>query len=217
LHIDIGSGKGGFLLDLASTRHGTAQWNYLGLEIRPGVAQLAQDRVQQRPDLQGRVEFVGCNVNVDLERLLHLYHSAAWTTSNENHLLLHRVSIQFPDPHFKASHAKRRVVTPHLLETLAQYMPPGALIVLQSDVQDVLDDMRGRFRACDRYFVDTLSDVNEYVADNVWGVPTERETSVLVRGLPVYRATLVRSDHAYVAAVATTKEESTTENPSVEE
>ena len=32
------------------------------------------------------------------------------------------VSIQFPDPHFKVRHSKRRVVTPELVATLAKFM-----------------------------------------------------------------------------------------------
>ena len=32
---------------------------------------------------------------------------------------------QFPDPHFKNKHKKRRVVQPELVQAVAAHMPPG--------------------------------------------------------------------------------------------
>lgn len=57
----------------------------------------------------------------------------------------------------------------------------------------VLDDMRAKFREHDVYFCDTLEDPTNYLDENIFGVPTERETSVLERGLPCYRALFTRA------------------------
>jgi tRNA (guanine-N7-)-methyltransferase len=194
LFLDIGVGKGGFLLDISAQK--PTDYNYLGLEIRPLAVQFAQERLnsQYHQICQGHVDFVGCNANVDLRRLLTLYRDA--NTSNDN-TPLQMVTIQFPDPHFKSSHAKRRVVTPELVATLAPFMPPGAKVFLQSDVQPVLDDMRERFREASCYFQDQVESVQEYWPDNILGVPTERETSVLKQDLPVYRALFTRTDTLY--------------------
>jgi hypothetical protein len=54
--------------------------------------------------------------------------------------------------------------------------------------------MRERFREASIYFEDQVEDVHEYYPDNVIGVPTERELSVLKQDLPVYRALFVRTD-----------------------
>ena len=255
LHIDIGSGKGGFLLELAkfeinqegsqqhdddekkkkknnnpgkafavpatalgtttiissstATRSYNNKYNYLGLELRPLVAQFAKERIETH-NLTGVVEFLGCNANVDLDRLLRLYHQSSLSSSlslaeleqqqepirQPQRLLLERVTIQFPDPHFKIRHAKRRVVTEELVDTLAQYMPPtsNAMIFLQSDVQRVLDQMRIQFRKANKYFEDSLPTTMDYIPDNVLKVPTERETSVLNRTLPVYRCLFHRTE-----------------------
>jgi tRNA (guanine-N7-)-methyltransferase len=184
LHLDIGCSKGGFLLELAAKQPGK---NYLGVEIRPSVVEVAQSRVAKR-GLIGTLNFVGCNANVDLNRLLTRYQSAGGGT-------LDVVSIQFPDPHFKSHHVKRRVVTTLLVQTLAKFMPSDAVVFLQSDIQEVLDDMRSKFRDNDVYFEDTIGDDKEYLPENYIGIPTERETSVLENGLPVYR-TLFRRTHA---------------------
>lgn len=182
LHLDIGCGRGGFLLKLAAAK---LDQNYLGLEIRPPIFQYALDRVEKR-GLSGRLTFVGCNANVDLDRILSLYQKQGGGP-------LETVSIQFPDPHFKSQHAKRRVVTPDLVLTLAKYMPESSVAFLQSDIKEVLDDMRLRFREQDQYFQDDLESTSEYLEDNPVGIQTEREQSVLEKGLPVYRTILRRT------------------------
>ena len=225
LHLDIGCGKGGFLIDLCqaesrSSSNKSCVYNYLGLEIRPGVATYAKDRVNVH-QLQGQLDFLGCNANVDLDRVLSLYQSHYAATAavvsmpmNSEDLCLHRVTIQFPDPHFKTQHLKRRVVTKTLVDTIAKYMPTNGTIILQSDIQTVLDDMRRQFResitreydanssdensiVVGRYFTDSIDDDCKYIAENSLGVPTEREQSVLAQGLPVYRSLLTRSACPY--------------------
>jgi tRNA (guanine-N7-)-methyltransferase len=179
-------------------------YNYLGLEIRPIVVYHARSRVEKH-GLQGRLDFVGCNANVDLERILRLVSDARPRDRDNNdtnkdgssHCNLQMVTIQFPDPHFKARHAKRRVVNRSMINTLARFMPAGATVFLQSDVQPVLDEMRTTFREYGRgLFSDSLESIDDYVPTNIFAVPTERETSVLERGLDVYRAVFTRTDQS---------------------
>lgn len=216
LYLDIGCGKGGFLLDLAThaqkesttaSSQSTSiendcdpynhrfdlniandKMNYLGLEIRPDVAEYAQNRVSKSQwNLDGKVYFIQCNANVDLDRILKDY-------TNFNSGKLQMVSIQYPDPHFKAQHKKRRVVNPDLIRTLAKYMENETVVFLQSDVKEVLDDMREQFREFPEYFLDQISNIEEYIPTNPLGVPTEREISVLKQDLPVYRVLFKRTD-----------------------
>jgi tRNA (guanine-N7-)-methyltransferase len=189
LHLDIGCGKGGFLLEVAAARPDT---NYLGLEIRPSVVQFAKERIE-RHDLTGCLDYVGCNANVDLDRILKRHGEAGGGP-------LTTVSIQFPDPHFKSAHAKRRVVTASLVLTLAEFMPAEATLFLQSDIQDVLDDMRERFREQPQYFEDQVESVEEYMEENIMGIPTEREISVLNRDLPVFRTVFKRTSTPLTAS-----------------
>ena len=192
LHLDIGCGKGGFLLELATTRRqeqAGAQMNYLGLEIRPNVARHAQGRVA-RHNLTGSLDFIGCNANVDLRRLLALYQENGGGS-------IDFVSIQFPDPHFKAAHAKRRVVTPELVVALADFLAEGKEVFIQSDVKELFDDMREKFREYGaELFDDTVADFEKFLPKNPVGVPTEREISVLDQDLPIYRTTFRRTGKA---------------------
>jgi tRNA (guanine-N7-)-methyltransferase len=195
LFLDIGCSRGGFLVDIA--KESPDDYNYLGLEIRPIVVYHAQRRVEKH-SLTGKLDFVGCNANVDLERLL---------THAEAQDKLKMVAIQFPDPHFKKRHAKRRVTTPELVRTLAQFMPEGATVFLQSDIQSVLDGMRLQFREQPLYFKDQKESLEDYVEKNIVGIPTEREISVLEKGLPVYRAVFTRTAATVVDDGKALKEE----------
>jgi tRNA (guanine-N7-)-methyltransferase len=206
LYLDIGCGKGGFLLHLAGavkdddsdvTGNQFSDLNFFGLEIRPPVAEYAASRVSKK-GLQGLVSFVGCNVNIDLERLLSLYQREHASSPDET--ILHTVSIQFPDPHFKERHKKRKVVTQELIQTLAKHMAPNSAVFLQSDVQNVLDDMRQAFREENglKFFYDEIEDSSEYLDVNPVGIPTEREISVLENKLPVFRTVLRRNMHLVV-------------------
>ena len=230
LYLDIGCGKGGFLLELVGRRHGgvpgqspgedayravarsmedsTSQWlpnemNYLGLEIRPGVSQYAQARVEKR-GLSGKLSFIGCNANVDLDRLLTLYQESTEPTDGDNNLAF--VSIQFPDPHFKKAHEKRRVVTAELVRTLAKFMKSGGAVFLQSDIKDALEAMREKFADEDgKLYYDEVESMQDgdaeeenYNMKNPLGIPTEREVSVLTKDLPVFR-TIFRRNEVKVA------------------
>jgi tRNA (guanine-N7-)-methyltransferase len=133
-------------------------------------------------------------------------------------------SIQFPDPHFKIRHAKRRIVTTELVTTLAKFVMVGGGVFLQSDVKEALEAMREKFvedyvdNDCGgdnigpgkKYFDEWSFDKDEqlgvvveegeekeYRMENPLGVPTEREGSVLVRGLPVYRTLFKRNAIAF--------------------
>ena len=52
---------------------------------------------------------------------------------------------QFPDPHFKKQHKKRRVVTPELVETLALHCKGTATVFIQSDVERAQEQMYEEF------------------------------------------------------------------------
>jgi tRNA G46 methylase TrmB len=164
--------------------------NYLGLEIRSSVAFYARERIPRR-DLNGIIDFVGCNANVDLDRLLTSY-----TNGGGGDIAL--ISVQYPDPHFKKQHQKRRVLTPEFINTMAKFLKPGREVFIQSDIKDVFDTMRLSIREDgSEYFTDDIEDIEEYMEYNPIGVPTERETSVLDQGLPVYRTVFRRKDVKY--------------------
>lgn len=173
LHLDIGCGRGHFLLNMAQQQ---PEWNFLGLEIREPLVTQA---LQWRSDLElMNLYYLFCNANRALRPLLQSLPSGQ----------LQRVTIQFPDPWFKQRHQKRRVVQPEMVDLLAEFLAPGGFVLLQSDVESVAVEMCERFQAQPIFRRKEF----EWLAENPLLVPTEREQSTLSRGQPVYRAVFVK-------------------------
>jgi tRNA (guanine-N7-)-methyltransferase len=168
LHLDIGSARGTFLLEMAQLY---PDWNFLGTEIREPLVLEANDR-RDSLGLQN-LQYLFCNINQNAELLL---------TSLPPGVLQY-VTIQFPDPWFKKRHQKRRVVQSDLVHQLAQVMPSPSVLFLQSDVEEVILDMIDRVE-----IQGSFQRVNDtWLPENPLPVPTERERATLKRNEPVYR------------------------------
>lgn len=173
LHLDIGCGRGRFLVAIAQQQ---PDWNFLGLEIRePLVTQANFEREELGLT---NLHFIFCNATQSLSPLLASLPGGA----------LQRVTIQFPDPWFKKRHQKRRMVRSDLVDTLSVYLVAGGLVFLQSDVEAVAVEMCDRFQAHAGF----VRQSNVWLPDNPLPVPTEREQSTLAKGEPVYRAMFLR-------------------------
>lgn len=172
LHLDIGCGRGKFLLDMATL---APDWNFLGLEIREPLVHEA-NRLSHALGLTN-LDYLFCNVNNSLVSLL-----GSLTPGT-----LQRVTIQFPDPWFKNRHAKRRVVQPQLVTELATYLAPGAIVFLQSDIEVVAKEMCDRFSNHPAF----QKQGTTWLAENPLPIATEREKYTLAHAKPVYRAVFV--------------------------
>lgn len=174
LHLDIGCGKGKFLLQMAQLQ---PDWNFLGLEIREPLVEAANTDVKKLG--LTNLHFMFCNANNSLPSLLGSLPANS----------LQRVTIQFPDPWFKKRHQKRRVVQSELVEQLATYLVSGGVVFVQSDIEQVAIQMRDRFDAHPAF---QRLGGEGWLETNPLPVPTEREISTLSRGEPVYRSLFVR-------------------------
>jgi tRNA (guanine-N7-)-methyltransferase len=161
--VDIGCGRGEYLLKMAQQY---PERNFLGLEIRQPLV-IEANGVRERLGLRN-LYYLFCNVNVSLAGLF-------------SDRCIHQVSIQFPDPWFKRRQRKRRMVTPELVHQLSKVLVAEAVVLLQSDVQWVWEEMQSCFLAHPQFRL-----LPEYPPH----VPTERETWAIKQGLTVYRSAL---------------------------
>ena len=144
--------------------------NFLGLELRPE----AVARAQESAETLSNCAFLQCNANVDLGRLLGDLANAGRAARTRR--------IQFPDPHFKKKHRKRRVCTPELAETVARSIcasPVSASVYVASDVLDVAEEMRERFAAREELRLEGDYDADGWLCASPLQVQTERERAVL--------------------------------------
>lgn len=206
LVLDIGCGYGRFLLGLSKV---DATRNGLGLEIRDPIIHRANEWAKHL-DLDRRVYFVRSNATVSVATMLETYPGP-----------IELVTIQFPDPHFKKRHRKRRIVQESLVTSVCEILAPSGCLLLQSDVLGVAIDMRKKFesghggtlRLSDLHHDDanvffeepSMSDDDDeddedsewkkrgWLKENPLPVPTERECLVSEQGGEVYRVYLTRN------------------------
>ncbi len=164
LHLDIGCGRGRFLLEMAENEK--AQ-NFLGVEIREPLV-IEANEIRDDRDLRN-LHYEFCNATYDLDLLL----------KNFPNQLLEFVSIQFPDPWFKKRHAKRRMVRDKLVETISDRLADEGTVFVQTDVKFLSDEMFLLF--------ENSGFKGTEVERNPLPVKTEREKSVENRKLPVFR------------------------------
>jgi tRNA (guanine-N7-)-methyltransferase len=175
LHLDIGCARGEFVLSMAQLQ---PEWNFLGVEIRQLLVEQANAKVLELG--LDNLFYLFANINNSLAPLL-----ASFSPQT-----LQRVTIQFPDPWFKKRQAKRRVVQPELVEVLATYLSVGGVVFLQSDVEEVAQEMCDRFSTHPAF---QRQANHTWLATNPLPVSTERELFTLSNGEPIYRALFVRN------------------------
>ncbi len=165
LHLDIGCGRGRFLLEMAEN---DKAWNFLGVEIREPIVIEANEIATEQKLENLHYEF--CNATIDLDELLRFIPED----------ILQFVTIQFPDPWFKKRHAKRRMVRDKLVENVVEKLASGGKILIQTDVEFLGEEMFGLF--------EESNELNRIgINENPLPIKTEREKSVENRNLSIYR------------------------------
>ena len=177
IHLDIGSAKGEFLIQLALNY---PKWNFLGLEIREPLVS-SSERKRKELELQN-LKFLFCNVNVSLDEWL----------SDLDKNQLRRVSIQFPDPWFKRKHFKRRVLKSSLLNSIARSMSKDGELFIQSDIFNLIKSMTNiidKSKYFDRKHIHGL----KWLDKNPYNAYTDRELFVQKKNIKIYRAMYLRN------------------------
>ena len=124
MHIEIGSGKGTFLVSQAAA---FPEINYLGIEWANKYCRYAADRLARRGLRQVRLirtdaaAFIAGLVPLDSVEMVHIY---------------------FPDPWPKKRHHKRRFFCQRNLELLLERLVCGGIINAATDHADYFDQMQ---------------------------------------------------------------------------
>ena len=182
IHLDIGSAKGEFLIELASK---CPSWNFVGLEIREPMV-IASEIKRTKLKLEN-LKFLFCNVNVSLDEWL----------SDLDCDQLRRVSIQFPDPWFKRKHFKRRVLKTSLLNSIARYMSKDGELFIQSDILKLIESMNNVIDKSTYFDRKDLQGLR-LLDKNPYNASTDRELFVVKQNLPIYRAMYIRNSKLFI-------------------
>jgi len=170
IEVELGCADAQFLFQLAAHEPDT---NYIGIELR---RPLVED-VNRRASANGlaRLRAIHAHINVDLPAVF-------------NGLSIRRFYINFPDPWFKRSQHKRRVLSPAAPEVgqqLVSLLEPGGELFFQSDIFDlaldamaVLESLPGLRNTAGEW---------SFLKKNPYPACSLREERVSESGLPIWR------------------------------
>lgn len=167
IELEVGSGKGLFLIDAAARDPGT---RFIGLELAAKYAALAQKRLEERAVTNGR--FFACDAVEVVSRDVPDGRLAA-------------VHVYFPDPWWKARHKKRRVLNERMLQSIQRVLEPNGILHFWTDVLDYYESTLELLAN-----VTTLAGpefVDEPLSTHSMDYRTHFERRTRLNGLPVYR------------------------------
>ncbi|WP_164009953.1 tRNA (guanine(46)-N(7))-methyltransferase TrmB [Pyxidicoccus trucidator] len=171
LELEIGSGAGGHALEYCRRNPGV---RFVAFEWRKKYARDTQARADKAGLRNLRV--IEADARFVVPRIFEANSLAV-------------VHLQFPDPWWKRSHAKRAVIQPAFAQLLLEKLAPGGRFDMRTDVQDRGEAMLAILESVG--FQNPLGSgvFHPYEPEEV---PSTRERRYLASGEPVYRARLVK-------------------------
>jgi tRNA (guanine-N7-)-methyltransferase len=165
--LEVGPGRGAFALGYAALHPET---RFLAMEIRRKLAAQLDERLQKKGFPRARCFAEDAGLALPRLRPDGCALGAA---------------VHFPDPWWKKRHAKRLVVQDSFVAELARLLAPGALLLVQTDVEDRAVAYFERLAACPAL----ENTVTGMFADESPFAParSNRETRAIADGLPIHR------------------------------
>ncbi|MGD0676660.1 MAG: tRNA (guanine-N7)-methyltransferase [Polyangiaceae bacterium] len=176
LEIEIGPGRGWFLVERAQTEPRAA---LVGLEIRRKWASIVDERLRHR-GFGARARVFAEDARESLPRL-----GPDGTVQ--------RVFVHFPDPWWKKRHAKRTLVRDRFFDDVARLLVPGGELFVQTDVEERARAYEELASSDDRFSPAGDDSASPRLIDNPYGARSSRERRAIADGLPVHRLRYLRS------------------------
>lgn len=178
IHIEIGMGKGRFLLQMAARNRDV---NYIGIERYSSVLLRALERYDT-PEFQNltNVRFL-CMDAHDLENIF---------APGE----VDRIYLNFSDPWPKARHAGRRLTSIQFFERYARVIQAGGEVEFKTDNEELFYFSLAQVEEAAGWILGGYTcDLHHDVAMNEGNVMTEYEEKFSGRGNPIYKLIAVRN------------------------
>lgn len=166
IHIEVGSGKGQFIVGMAAQN---PDINYIGIELQTSVAVTALDKM-----LEAGLPNVKL-LNTDGGLLSDYFEDGE----------IDRVYLNFSDPWPKARHEKRRLTYKSFLENYRTILKPNGAVHFKTDNMGLFEYSLGSFSqfgmVIDKVWLDL------HASDFEGNIQTEYEQKFSAKGQPIYR------------------------------
>lgn len=172
IHIEIGMGKGRFLMELAEQN---PQINYIGVERYSSVLLRAIQKMEEEP----------------LQNLYFLCEDAAELEQFFAPGEVERIYLNFSDPWPKARHARRRLTSVNYLNRYKAVLPPQGRLEFKTDNEALFDFSLESVEEAGWQLTGCTRDLHHDPSMNEGNIMTEYEEKFSSKGNPIFKLTAV--------------------------
>lgn len=172
--LEIGCGKGGFVIALAKD---TPNVNYLALEKMSNVILTPMEAVKKE--------------GVENVRFLNIRAECLPCYIPENSLDI--IYLNFSTPLPKLGYATQRLTHRNFVEVYKKLLKKGGRIIQKTDDRDFFDFSLEEYQACGLKLENVSYNLHEN-GNPAWNIVTEYEQKWVERGLPIHRVEAVFED-----------------------
>lgn len=166
IHVEVGSGKGNFIVEMAKVH---PEINYIGIERQTSVAVMALDKIEESELTNVQL------LNTDGENVADFFAEGE----------VDRVYLNFSDPWPKSKHDKRRLTHANFLKNYEQIMVSGGEIHFKTDNQGLFEYSLASFSQYGMILNKVWLDLHK--SDFEGNVMTEYEEKFSSKGSRIYR------------------------------
>ncbi len=178
VHIEIGMGKGQFLMKMAELH---PEINYVGIERYSSVLLRAVERYDALEAHLANIRFICMDAN----------HLADVFAGGE----VAKIYLNFSDPWPKAKHAKRRLVSKEFLTVFGKVLPPGGEVEFKTDNVGLFDFSLQQAKEAGWEILAVTRDLHHDETMNQGNVMTEYEEKFSAKGNPIHKCIFHKTTH----------------------
>ena len=176
IHIEIGMGKGRFLMELAAKN---PDINYVGIEKYSSVLIRALEKMSEMETPFANIRFV----RMDAEAITKVFGAGE----------VDRIYLNFSDPWPKARHARRRLTSGTFLDRYAKILPPGGNLEFKTDNTELFRFSLEEIREKEGWRLDKYTyDLHRNDEMNQGNIMTEYEEKFSSLGNPINKLIATR-------------------------
>lgn len=169
LHIEVGMGKGRFLMDMAKLH---PEINYIGIEMYDSVLLRAVQKADSLEEPLSNLLFL----RMDARDLPEVFEKGE----------VGRIYLNFSDPWPKDRHAKRRLTSHEFLERYEKILPEEGLVEFKTDNRDLFEFSLEEIRNAPNWTLNAYTyDLHNNEEMNRGNVMTEYEEKFSSAGNPI--------------------------------
>ena len=180
IHIEIGMGKGQFLLKLAGRN---PQINYIGIERYSSVLLRAVEKYEEEAEEEGALQNIRF-VCMDARNVEEVFAPEE----------VDKIFLNFSDPWPKARHAKRRLTSSEFLERYEKILAQGGRVEFKTDNTELFNFSLEQVKEAGWYLEKYTYDLHHQEEMNAGNIMTEYEEKFSLKGNPINKLIARRKD-----------------------